>query len=257
MKAIGVIPARFGSTRFPGKPLALVRGKPLLQWAIEGAKASRSLNDLIVATDDERIAGLARACGVEAVLTDPALPTGTDRMRAALRSWNEKEYDVAVNIQGDEPLLEGRWLDALLAPFVGNPEIEMATLGRPLTVDALVSDQTAKIVVNARGEAIYFSRFPIPYSRIDAAGDLGLTKALKHVGLYAYQTSFLHRFCEAGPCGLEEGEGLEQLRALYLGARIKVVVIDGESWGVDTPADVLKIETIMDGRASVGEQESF
>ena len=246
MKVVAVIPARYGSTRFPGKPLAPIAGKPLLQRTIEGARRARSIAALIVATDDERVADLARACGAEVAMTESNAPTGTDRVRAALR---DRDYDVAVNVQGDEPLLEGDWIDALVAPFATNPELEMATLGRPLTEDALRSPNAAKIVLNERGEAIYFSRFAIPYSRFDAALEPGLPRALKHVGLYAYRKSFLEKFCDAGPCALEEAESLEQLRALYLGARIKVVVSDAESWGVDTPDDVTKIEKILLQRA--------
>lgn len=242
MKAIGVIPARFGSTRFPGKPLALINGKPLLQWTIEGVKSARSLSKVLVATDDDRIADLARACGVDVAMTDSALPTGTDRVRAALMGH---DFDVAVNVQGDEPLIEGAWLDALLAPFTTDSDLEMATLGRSLELDALHSLNSAKITVNNRDEALYFSRLPIPYSRLSSGSPADLSLGLKHIGLYAYKRAFLNRFCDAGPCALELAEGLEQLRALHLGARIKVVRLEADSWGVDTPEDVRKIEMII------------
>lgn len=247
LKVVGVIPARFGSTRFPGKPLALVNGRPLLQWVIEGARTSRRISALVVATDDERIAALARDCGVEAVMTDSDLPTGTDRVHQAVRGI---DADVVINIQGDEPLIRGELLDQLAEPFATDPELAMATLGRPLTPEALVADTTAKIVVNARDEALYFSRYPIPYSRIrpeaaETAPGGPFAGALKHIGIYAYRKDFLARFCRQAPVPLELAEGLEQLRALYLGARIKVVRVAHESWGVDTPDDVQKIEKIM------------
>ncbi len=246
VNVIGVIPARYGSTRFPGKPLVPVNGKPLLRWVIEGARASRKLARLVVATDDERIAALARACGVEAVMTGSDLPTGTDRVWAAAR---ELAAEVVINVQGDEPLIEGALLDRLVEPFETDPDLAMATLGRPLTAAALAAATTAKIVVNHRDEALYFSRHPIPYSRlqprVDAKRGAALDGALKHIGVYAYRKGFLERFCRQPPVAIEMAEGLEQLRALYLGARIKVVRVDHESWGVDTPEDVQKIEKIM------------
>lgn len=244
MEAVGVIPARWGSTRFPGKPLALIHGKPLLQWVIEGARRSRKLKEIIVATDDERIACLAHSCDVRAVMTDSDLPTGTDRVWQAAR---EIQADVVVNIQGDEPLIEGSLLDRLVAPFEIDPTLEMATLGRELDLEALHSPNTAKIVLNHRDEALYFSRFAIPYSRVSVS-EGEIEGALKHIGIYAYRRLFLKAFCEQRPTVLEQMESLEQLRALYLGARIKVVRVEHDSWGVDTPADVQKIEGIMKRR---------
>lgn len=243
MKAIGVIPARWGSTRFPGKPLEKISGRPLLQWVIEGARTSLKLQEICVATDDERIASLAASCGARAVLTPSDLPTGTDRVWRAVENL---DADVVLNIQGDEPLIEGRLLDQLVAPFEADADLEMATLGRPLDDEALKSQNTAKIVLNHRAEALYFSRFPIPYSRVAASG--AIEGALKHIGIYAYRRAFLKRFCEQAPTVLEQMEGLEQLRALYLGARIKVVQVEHDSWGVDTPSDVQKIEKIMQER---------
>jgi 3-deoxy-manno-octulosonate cytidylyltransferase (CMP-KDO synthetase) len=247
MKAIGVIPARFGSTRFLGKPLAMVAGRPLLQWVIEGSKTSRLLKEIFVATDDERIADLARRCGVQAVMTDSNLPTGTDRAYAAIEKI---DCDVVVNIQGDEPLIEGKILDQLIAPFAADHGLQMATLGRELDRESLESPQTAKIVLNHKGEALYFSRFAIPYTRTRPSDVQGpLTGALKHIGIYAYRREFLEKFCKTKPAVIERLESLEQLRALYLGARIKVVQVEHDSWGVDTPEDVKKIEKIMQQRA--------
>ena len=240
MKAVGVIPARYGSTRFPGKPLALIHGRPMLAWVIDGAKQSRLLSEILVATDDQRIAKLAEQNGVRAVMTESALPSGSDRVWAAIQYMN---VDVAVNIQGDEPLLTGELLDRLVEPFAEDRGLNMATLGRELRPGDLNSPTTAKIVLNHRDEALYFSRLPIPYSRVDAPQAGGV--CLKHIGLYAYRKDFLAEFCAEPPVPLEFAEGLEQLRALYLGARIRVIRVEHESWGVDTPDDVKKIEQIL------------
>ncbi|MGE0762537.1 MAG: 3-deoxy-manno-octulosonate cytidylyltransferase [Bdellovibrionales bacterium] len=240
MNAVGVIPARFGSMRFPGKPLALIQGRPMLTWVIEGAKQSRLLNEILVATDDQRIAEVARQSGVRAMMTDSDLPSGSDRVWAAIR---DLPVDVAVNIQGDEPLLSGELLDRLVEPFAQDPGLNMATLGRSLKPGDLNSETTAKIILNAHHEALYFSRLPIPYSRVDAPQEGGV--CLKHIGLYAYRKEFLAEFCAQPPVPLELAEGLEQLRALYLGARIRVIQVEHDSWGVDTPDDVKKIEQIL------------
>jgi 3-deoxy-manno-octulosonate cytidylyltransferase (CMP-KDO synthetase) len=236
----GVIPARFGATRFPGKPLKEVAGRPLLEWVIEGALGSRRIEKLIVATDHDDIATLARRMGVEAVMTQSDLPTGSDRVYAAIRSL---PYEIIVNIQGDEPLITGDLLDQLVAPLTSDSDLQMATLGRELREGDLESPNTAKIVLNHRNEALYFSRWPIPYSRIDAPANEAV--CLKHIGLYAFRKSFLAEFCRQTATPLELAEGLEQLRALYLGARIKVVRVDHDSWGVDTPDDVAKVEALL------------
>lgn len=243
MRMIGIVPARFGSTRFPGKPLALIAGKPLLQWVVEGAKTSRALDEIIVATDDERIFALAKKIGVRAVMTDSQLPTGTDRIWQAAEKL--EAADVVVNIQGDEPLVDGALLDRLVAPFLVDAELDMATLGRELDQESLHSINTAKIILNAKHEAIYFSRFAIPFTRVPAGKMISTGTALKHIGIYAYRRDFLKRFCATPPATIEISEGLEQLRALYLGARIKVVQVEHDSWGVDTPEDVAKIESII------------
>ncbi|RYZ77487.1 MAG: 3-deoxy-manno-octulosonate cytidylyltransferase [Proteobacteria bacterium] len=243
-RAVGVIPARFASTRFPGKPLALINGKPLLTWTIEGARTSRSLSEIIVATDDERIVKLAEASGVRAVMTDSQLPTGTDRIWQAIqRLEGGSDIDVVVNVQGDEPLIEGSLLDRLVEPFLHDSQLEMATMGLELTMETLMSPQTPKIVMNAKDEALYFSRLPIPYTRQEPK--LPLKAALKHIGIYAYRTKFLEKFCAEAPTELEQAESLEQLRALYLGARIKVIRAEHDSWGVDIPEDIQKIEDIL------------
>lgn len=240
MKIVGVIPARFGATRFPGKPLKPILGKPLVQWVIEATKTSSALSEVILATDHEEIAKVGKACDVRVVMTDPKLPSGSDRV---WQSVKDLPLDVAVNVQGDEPLITGQLLNQLVAPFAKDASLEMTTLGRALKEGDLESPNTAKIVLNHRNEALYFSRLPIPYSRVDAKQKTGL--CLKHIGLYAYRKEFLQAFCSQGPVPIELAEGLEQLRALFLGARIRVVEVEHESWGVDTPEDVAKVEKLL------------
>lgn len=242
MKAIGVIPARYGSTRFPGKPLKLILGKPLLQWVIEAARQSQKLEEIWVATDHPEIQALASRCHVKCVMTDSQLATGSDRVFQAIHNV---DVDIVLNIQGDEPLITGALLDRLVEPLLQDRSLQMATLGRRLQPGDLESKNTAKIVLNHRAEAMYFSRFAIPYSRVDAP-DNGAV-CLKHIGLYAFRKTFLAEFCAHPPTPLELAEGLEQLRALYLGAKIRVVEVEHESWGVDTPEDVAKVEAKLAG----------
>lgn len=244
MRAIGVIPARYGSTRFPGKPLKMILGKPLLQWTIEGAKTSKKLREIWVATDHAEIFALAEKLGVKAVMTPSDLPTGSDRVFAAVK---DSAVDVVVNIQGDEPLITGALLDQLVGPLLEDASIAMATLGRSLKPGDLESPTTAKIVLNRYSDAIYFSRLPIPYSRVDAPAQGAV--CLKHIGIYAFRKTFLAEFCAQPPTPLELAEGLEQLRALFLGARLRVVKVEHESWGVDTPEDILKVEALLKGKS--------
>lgn len=257
MDSVGVIPARFGSTRFPGKPLKMIAGETLIARVVKGALESRRLKKILVATDDQRIAAEAEKAGAQAVMTDSDLPSGSDRVWSALKVAGLEGTDVVLNIQGDEPLIKGEPLDQLISAFDQRPDLDMATLGRPFDLttpsgcEALASNTTAKIVLDQTGRALYFSRFPIPFSRVqpDAMGpgwqaQLS-TVVLKHIGIYAYRPRILERFCAAPPAGLEVFEGLEQLRALALGARIQVVQTQHESWGVDTPEDVEKIERML------------
>lgn len=249
MKIWGVIPARYGSTRFPGKPLVPLHGKPLLQWTIEGARSSRMLHDLIVATDDDRIFKLAIGCGAKAVMTDSELPSGTDRVFAAIR---DLDCDVAVNIQGDEPLVTGTLIDQLAQIFVDEPSVDMATLAHPLVDGDLANMNAVKVVMNARDEALYFSRFAIPYSRATAEQLVDTSGAFKHIGMYAYRKKFLSQFCAAPPALIERAESLEQLRALHLGAKIKVLKVSEASIGVDAPEDIAKVEHILQQRTQHG-----
>ena len=239
MKAIGVIPARYGSIRFPGKPLALISGKPLLQWVFEASRKSQRLDEIIVATDDERIAQLCKKMGATYVMTEPDSPSGSDRVWEAIR---EVETHIVLNIQGDEPLIQPQFLD-ILVETIALGGSDMATLGGELPETELESIHTVKVVCNHRNEAIYFSRFPIPHSKDLTKGVRRKPFSLKHIGIYAYKKEFLGRFCLQPPVEIEQAEGLEQLRALYLGARIQVIPVDFESWGVDRPEDIAKVES--------------
>ncbi len=239
MNVIGVIPARIGSTRFPEKPLALIAGKPLLQWVIEGSLQSKKINEIIVATDDSRIANLANKCGVKAIMTDANLATGTDRIYAAIKNI---DCDLVINIQGDEPLIKGHILDSLVDRMILSPSAEMGTLAHAFKDQKdLQNPNMVKVLVNKNSEAIYFSRFPIPFSR----QDINTSLSLFHIGIYAFKKSFLKTFCETQATPLELAESLEQLRALHLGAKIHVVQVDYETHGVDTAEDIKRVETII------------
>lgn len=240
MRFLGVIPARYGSTRLPAKPLLKISGRPLLQWVIEGAQKSKSLTELVVATDHLEIAKLAQSLGVEAVMTSPDLPSGSDRVWAAAQ---DKNADVILNIQGDEPLLKGEWIDRLIQPFLSEPQLKMATLAHPILAEELSSLSVVKVILNQNSEGIYFSRHAIPYTRQTFQESPNL--CLKHIGLYAYKKDFLKKFCQTAPTTLERAESLEQLRALYLGERIKVLPIEALSIGVDTQDDVNSVSQIL------------
>ncbi|MGZ3770963.1 MAG: 3-deoxy-manno-octulosonate cytidylyltransferase [Bdellovibrio sp.] len=242
MKIVGVIPARYGSTRFPGKPLVMLKGRPLIQWTIEGTKKSKLLSDIIVATDDERIKAAAEAVGVKVVMTESDLPTGSDRIHAAIKNVS---CDVVVNIQGDEPLVTGELIDRLAQVFIDEPQMDMATLAHPISEEELQSPNAVKVVMNHKDEALYFSRYAIPYSRHKAEEMGSYEGCLKHIGMYAYSKKFLKQFCEAPPAFIEKVESLEQLRALYLGAKIKVIRVKEASIGVDTPEDLVKLELLL------------
>lgn len=244
----GVIPARFGSTRFPGKPLELINGVELIAWVIRGTKKSKLLSQVLVATDDARIAKVAEREGVMAVMTDSELPSGSDRIWAAISSPKiaAAESAVVINIQGDEPLVTGELIDSLVAPMLADQALEMATLAHPISLEELKSENSVKVIISEKSEAIYFSRYAIPYSRV-AATDKNISGVYKHIGMYAYRAGFLKKYCGAPQVEIEKAEALEQLRALYLGARIKVILTPTKSWGVDTPEDLKIIEKMMRG----------
>ncbi len=232
MRAVGIVPARWASTRFPGKPLAMIGGRPMLEWVVEGARSAKRLRDVLVATDDERIVRACADFGARAVLTSPDHPTGTDRLAEVALSLDD---DVVVNIQGDEPLIRGDVIDAAVAALEEDVEAPMATLVHAAEPEALDDPNRVKVTVDRRGRALYFSRSRIP------AGTAA--RHWQHVGLYAYRRSFLLEFVRLAPTPCEQSESLEQLRALEHGHPIRVAVV--EAWGscpVDVPEDVARVE---------------
>jgi 3-deoxy-manno-octulosonate cytidylyltransferase (CMP-KDO synthetase) len=242
---IAVIPARYGSTRYPGKSLALIRDKPMVQWVYERTKRSTLLDRVIVATDDRRILDAVTAFGGEAVMTSKAHATGTDRIAAVAEKL---DCTIVVNVQGDEPLIDPRMIDEAVRPLVEDPSIPMGTLAKRIADPAdAVDPNVVKVVMDRKGYALYFSRAPIPWDRDHWAGrtDLtGLTLAgpcYKHIGLYVYRRDFLLAYAAMPQTALEATEKLEQLRALEHGHKIKVEITDHESFGVDIPGDLSKI----------------
>jgi len=248
---VGIIPARFGSTRLPGKPLSDIHGKTLIERVHARAKRARSLDRVLVATDDERIAVAVRAFGGEAVLTSPDHASGTDRLAEAVAGT---DAEIVVNVQGDEPLLDPAGIDAVVHALLAEPDLPMATLSVPLkSVEEMLATSVVKVVTDDAGDALYFSRAPIPHARV-ASGDAaaGASEAVarglarKHVGLYAYRRDALLRFASLPPVPLEEAEGLEQLRALSHGIRIRVVPVESDGgMAVDTPEDLERVRALL------------
>jgi len=243
-RIVGVIPSRWGSTRFPGKSLALIAGKPLLAWVVEQVRLARNLDEILVATDDERIAEAAHSYGVSVAMTRPDHPSGTDRIAEAVQ---QIQADVVINIQGDEPLIDPGLIDCVADALAGSEDWDMATAAAPLlAAEDLHNPDVVKVVRVADGRALYFSRAPIPFVR-GASTDFDSVKGthLRHIGLYGYQRAFLERLVKEPPCALEELEKLEQLRALSLGCRMVVLDGDASGIGVDSPEDVPKAEALL------------
>jgi len=233
--AIG-IPARMGSTRFPGKPLALLAGKPMILHVIEKSLAA-DLGPVFVATDDERIADIARQSGVQACMTRSDHQSGSDRLAEAI---TDIPCDVVINVQGDEPLIDPAAIRAVVTPFANDAYLPMATLAHPIRETADLHDaNVVKVVCNAKGRAMYFSRAAIPFPRT------GQTMALQHVGLYAYRKEFLLMYPSLKACAAEQTEQLEQLRVLHHSYDIAVTVGDFHCIGVDTPADLARAEQML------------
>jgi 3-deoxy-manno-octulosonate cytidylyltransferase (CMP-KDO synthetase) len=243
MRILGIIPARYASTRFPGKPLALIAGKPLIQRVVEQCRRAQTLSEVIVATDDGRIAEVARGfCRVEMTRADH--PSGSDRIAEVAARC---ECDAVVNIQGDEPLIEPAVIEAVAGALAGS---EMSTAATPIRTPAeYESPNIVKVVVNAAGRALYFSRRTIPYLREAASRSaneqLAAFPFLKHLGIYGYRRETLLRLVRFAVSPLEHAEKLEQLRALENGIPIAVVKVDYDSVGVDAPEDVAKVEKLL------------
>ena len=236
---IGIIPARFASTRLMGKPLADIGGKPMLQHTYESAKKSRLLSDVIIAVDDEKVAQVAKDFGAKVYITPKNITTGSDRI--AYVAKNLPDADIIVNIQGDEPFIKGRMIDQAIEPLLFDPEVNVSTLCKKIeSVEELKAASIPKVVFDYNNFALYFSRSPIPFVR-DARTNLEKIQRCeiyKHIGLYVYRRESLLRFTELAPTDLEKAEKLEQLRMLEHGFKIKVVVTDYENLAVDTPEDL-------------------
>jgi 3-deoxy-manno-octulosonate cytidylyltransferase (CMP-KDO synthetase) len=234
MEIVAVIPARFGSTRLPGKPLLADTGMPLIQHVVEAARHARSLSRVIVATDDPRIVDAVRAFGGEVVMTRDDHPSGTDRVAEV--AAGVPDADIIVNLQGDEPEISGASLDLVASLLEHDPTVPMATLATPIHDESVYRDPACvKVVCSRAGRALYFSRSPLPFHRdgLPTASPLGLL----HLGLYAYRRDFLLTLGTLPPSPLEQAEKLEQLRVLELGHSIAVGIIDEPGVGIDTPED--------------------
>lgn len=237
MRTAGVIPARWGSTRFPGKSLAMLSDKPLIQWVYERASRAQQLDSLIVATDDERILRSVESFGGKAVMTRADHPSGTDRAAEAI---NATACDVVVNIQGDEPFIEPSLIDELVEVMRAERRWDMATAAVPVVDGAEISKPSVvKVVVDGEDRALYFSRSVVPFDR-DGRHNEGEARYRRHVGIYAYRRAFLERLVKTPPCANEQAERLEQLRALHIGGAIKVIEAGCDGVGIDTPEDLEK-----------------
>lgn len=246
MNFIGIIPARFQSTRFPGKPLALLNGKPIVQWVYENAR--KALTEVYVATDDERIFKAVEAFGGKAVFTSAYHQSGTDRCAEAAQELSKSlKVDVVVNIQGDEPFIRPEQVESIKACF-GTVETEIATLIKPITnVDEITNINRPKVVINNLQEAMYFSRSPIPFVRGCQPEEwLAANTFYSHIGMYAYRFDILLELTKLPVGMLEKAESLEQLRWLENGYRIKTAQTLYESIGIDTPEDLEQARKFLD-----------
>jgi len=238
-KILGVIPARYASSRFPGKVLANVDTRTMLEHVYERVSMARYLGAVIIATDDARVAEAARRFGARVQMTRSDHTSGTDRVAEVASAF--EEYELVVNIQGDEPLLDPAAIDSAILPLLEEPAIPMGTLKKRIELSREVNDPNVVKVVTDRFEnAIYFSRSPIPYSREQEA-----CAYYKHIGLYVYRRKFLLKYSDLATGPLERVEKLEQLRALEHGFRIRVVETDYESFGIDTPEDLERVRELM------------
>jgi 3-deoxy-manno-octulosonate cytidylyltransferase (CMP-KDO synthetase) len=255
LQVVAIIPARYASSRFPGKPITDIAGKPMIQWVYERTRLASGVGRVLVATDDERISRVVSGFGGDVVMTSPTHPTGTDRLAEVAAAL---DVELIVNVQGDEPLIEPAAIDAALVPMAADPTLMMSTLRCPIaTVEELFDISVTKVVVDAQDYALYFSKAPIPYhrdawgpvtsmvSRLSLSGGTAPSVGWRHIGVYVYRRPFLLAFARLPQTPLERLEQLEQLRALEHGYRIKVVRTPYVSIGVDTPGDVAKIEHVL------------
>ena len=248
MKILCVIPARYASTRLPGKPLKDVAGKPMICRVYDRASQAKTLSGVVVATDDERILRAVEDHGGRAMMTAKDHPTGTDRLAEVAEAY--PDVDLIINVQGDEPLIEPSLIDELGRAFDGDAELQMATVMTPMEDEAEQKNpNNVKVVTDRNGCALYFSRSLLPYPRNDAG-----TPVYKHIGIYAYRRDFLLAYAKMAPTPLERTESLEQLRALENGYKIKCIRTNARFVGVDTPEDLAKVNEIY--RQMEGKEEA-
>ncbi|RAL38145.1 unnamed protein product [Cuscuta campestris] len=241
-RVIGIIPARYASTRFPGKPLQHILGKPMIQRTWERAKSATTLDRVVVATDDDKIAECCRGFGAEVIMTSESCRNGTERCNEALQKL-EKKYDVVVNIQGDEPLIEPEIIDGIVLALQAAPDAVFSTAVTSLKPEDAFDPNRVKCVVDNRGYAIYFSRGLIPFNKSGKVNPR--FPYLLHLGIQSYDAKFLKIYPELQPTPMQLEEDLEQLKVLENGYKMKVIKVDHEAHGVDTPEDVHKIEQFM------------
>lgn len=261
MRVIGIIPARYGSTRLPGKPLLDIGGKPMVQWVYEVAREASLLERVIVATDDRRILEAVEAFGGEARMTSHNHRSGTDRV---VEVAVQLDAEVIVNIQVDEPLLEPQVIDIAVAPLLGDSSLMMVTVkSRADRVEDLFDPHIVKVITDREGYALYFSRLPLPFIQQRRKEELShqeflmehpelLSRYYRHIGLYVYRKEFLMSYARWGPSPLEELEGLEQLRVLENGYKIKVITAECSSRGIDTPSDLHWVKERVSKKSSMG-----
>lgn len=232
-RVIAVIPARYGSTRYPGKPLATILDRPMIEWVVEGVGQSRRIDRVLVATDDRRIHEAVQSTDATPVMTSSDHASGSDRVAEVARS---RECDILVNVQGDEPLVEGRELDRGIEALIDQPEVPVASFYAPCPPEQHEDPDAAKVVLDRRRRALYFSRSPIPFDRSSSA------TLYQHVGIYVFRRDYLLRFQAREPTPLERAERLEQLRVLEHGDPIQMVPLEEPTIGVDRPGDVERVE---------------
>lgn len=257
MRTLAVLPSRYQASRFPGKPLASIAGRPMIQWVWEAARNAPGVTEVAVATDDARIAATVEGFGGRVVMTDPALPSGTDRVAAAYRALGEP-FDVVLNIQGDEPAMHPDTIAGVVRLLEQQPDLPMATAACSfVNPEEIFNPNNVKVVLDDRCRALYFSRSPIPYLRNSTLfladfrpwlGPEHLETFLRHLGIYGYRPEALARFTALPPHPLEKFEMLEQLRALAAGMAIGVARTPHLSLGVDVPADVPIVEALLRAR---------
>jgi len=240
-RTAGVIPARWASTRFPGKVLAPLCGKPLIQWVWERARQAEELTDLLIATDDPRVMDVCHAFGAQTIMTRADHPSGTDRVAEAIGAL---DAELVVNVQGDEPLIDPSLISRMARTLAADPQWDMVTAAVPIaSIEECNKIDVVKVVRGRDGGALFFSRLPIPYIRDEAGADFPLH--WRHIGVYGYRRSCLTELVAASPCAIERAERLEQLRALYLGFQMKVLDVERATVGVDTPEDVPRAERAL------------